>query len=337
MTVEDELTAGNASAEEGAASPRAPRPALVVGHLSRSYDDLQAVSDLSFSVAPGEILGLVGPNGAGKTTTLRTVAGVLPLQQGSVTIDGHDLASEPVAARSQLAWVTDNPEPFESLTVAEHLEFTASLYGVDEWRERAEELLERFELAEKRDTLGHELSRGMQQKLAFCCAWLHRPGLVLMDEPLSGLDPRGIRSARDAIVELAEEGTAVVLSSHLLELIEALADRILILDGGRRVFSGTLDEARHAGLGAEGGDLEEIFMAATTVRRRPAALSEADRVPQSSEVDRKPSGRDAAGAEVARDSATPGPEAAGQASGGGDEMTPRATTKPAAADESADS
>jgi ABC-2 type transport system ATP-binding protein len=243
--------------------------ALLVTGLSRSYEEVRAVKELSFAVAPGEILGLVGPNGAGKTTTLRTVAGVLPLQDGDVHIAGHDLATDGVAARLGLAWIPDHPEPFESLTVDEHLEFTASLYRISDWRDRADELLTRFELTEKKATLGHQLSRGMKQKLAFCCAWLHRPKLLLMDEPLSGLDPRGIRSAREAIGELAAEGTAVVLSSHLLELIEALAQRILILDGGRNVFTGTLDEARHAGLGKEGSDLEEIFMAATTSRPTP--------------------------------------------------------------------
>ena len=238
-------------------------PALVVEHFSKTYEGTQAVTDLSFAVGAGEILGLVGPNGAGKTTTLRSICGILPLQAGSVTIAGISLTEEDARAKAELAWVPDDPEPFDSLTVLEHLRFTAALYRIEGWRERADDLLLRFELAEKRDALGGELSRGMRQKLALCCAWIHSPKVVLMDEPLSGLDPRGIRAAKVAIRALAAQGTAVILSSHLLVLIEELAHRILILDRGRKVFVGTLPEARATLSAPEGSSLEEIFMAAT--------------------------------------------------------------------------
>jgi ABC-2 type transport system ATP-binding protein len=256
-------------------APRSPPPviplarpawrsaALSVESFSKTYEGTQAVLDLSFSVGTGEILGLVGPNGAGKTTTLRSIAGVLPLQQGRVVIDGISLADDEARAKERLAWIPDDPEPFDSLTVLEHLRFTAALYGVAEWRARADELLLRFELQEKREALGGELSRGMRQKLAFCCAWIHAPKVVLMDEPLSGLDPRGIRAAKAAIRELAAQGAAVILSSHLLVLIEELAHRILILDRGHKVFAGTLAEARATLSAPEGSSLEEIFMAAT--------------------------------------------------------------------------
>jgi len=237
--------------------------ALSVEDLGRSYDGTRALSGLSFGVRTGEIVGLVGPNGAGKTTALRSIAGILPIQEGRVLVCGHDVARDEVAAKRALAWVPDDPQPFDSLTVEEHLEFTAALYGVSEWRARAEGLLVAFELVEKRHALGGELSRGMRQKLACAQAWLPSPRLMLLDEPLSGLDPRGIRSAREAIRALAAAGTAVLLSSHQLELIEALADRILILDRGRRVFFGTLDEARATRAGAAGTSLEEIFLAAT--------------------------------------------------------------------------
>jgi ABC-2 type transport system ATP-binding protein len=238
-------------------------PALQVEHFSKTYEGTEAVTDVSFSVQAGEILGLVGPNGAGKTTTLRSICGVLPLQQGSVTICGASLARDEARAKTNLAWIPDDPQPFDSLTVFEHLRFTAALYGVSDWERRAEELLQRFELTEKRDALGGELSRGMRQKLAFCCAWLHSPRVLLMDEPLSGLDPRGIRAAKVAIRELSSQGAAVILSSHLLVLIEELAHRILILDRGRIVFVGTLDEARATLSAPAGSSLEEIFMAAT--------------------------------------------------------------------------
>lgn len=254
--------------------PAEPAPSretvLSVRHFSKTYGETRAVCDLSFDVAAGEILGLVGPNGSGKTTTLRSVSGVLPVGAGSIEVCGHDVSRAEEAAKRCLTWVPDDPQPFDALTIEEHLEFTAALYGVEDWEERAEHLLERFELVEKRCALGGELSRGMRQKLAFCGAWLPAPRLVLLDEPLSGLDPRGIRSAKDAILELAGEGTAVILSSHLLELVEALASRILILDRGRKLFDGTLAEARRSIDAGEGSTLEEIFFAATR-RSEPGA------------------------------------------------------------------
>lgn len=236
--------------------------ALRVEGLSKRYEQTFAVQDLSFEVSEGEILGLVGANGAGKTTTLRSIAGVLPLQEGLVEIMGHNLVEEETAAKSALSWVPDDPQPFDSLTVFEHLEFTAALYSMKDWRARAESLIEEFELAAKRDALGGELSRGMRQKLAYCCAWLPKPAVSLLDEPLSGLDPRGIRAARAAIREMALGGSAVIISSHQLDLIELLADRLLIISDGRKVFDGTLDEARGLSAGS-GRSLEEVFMAIT--------------------------------------------------------------------------
>ena len=247
-------------------------PVLRVDGFSKSYGEQRAVDALSFEVPAGEILGLVGPNGAGKTTTLRSVAGILPVARGNISVCGHDISTAEARAKACLCWVPDDPQPFDALTVIEHLEFTASLYSVPNWRARADELIERFELTERRDALGGELSRGMRQKLAFCCAWLPQPRLVLLDEPLSGLDPRGIRSAKQAIRDIAAKGTGVILSSHLLELIEELAHRILILDHGRRIFAGTLDEARATLAPGAGDSLEEIFMAATN--RSPAATPE---------------------------------------------------------------
>lgn len=267
------------------------RPTVLrVQHFSKRYDRLTAVDDLSFEARAGEILGVVGPNGAGKTTTLRSIAGVLPVASGVISILGHDLASEEAAAKLALRWIPDDPQPFEALTVDEHLEFTAALYRCRDWRAQAEALLERFELKEKRDALGGELSRGMRQKLSMCCAWLGEPRLVLLDEPLSGLDPRGIRSAKQAIVELAGRGCAVILSSHLLELIEELATRLLILDRGRPAFVGTLDEARAAFPVHQRGSLEEIFFAATGAdARRPEAAAQRETPPPSSPPSLPPS------------------------------------------------
>lgn len=238
---------------------------LEVEGLGRSYGETRALEALSFRVHAGEVLGLVGPNGAGKTTALRSIAGILPIHEGRVRIGGFDMQLQEVEAKQLLGWVPDDPQPFETLTVLEHLEFTAALYGVKAWESRAEELLETFELGAKRDALGGELSRGMRQKLAIACAWLPAPKLVLLDEPLSGLDPRGIRSARLAIERLAASGTAVILSSHQLELVEALADTLLIVNQGRPGYMGTLAGAR-ASLGVgDSSSLEEIFFAATAM------------------------------------------------------------------------
>jgi len=236
-------------------------PALEVLAFGKTYETHRAVHDLSFVVEPGEILGLVGPNGAGKTSTLRSIAGVLPVAEGRILVDGWDVALHEQQAKSRLAWIPDDPQPFDTLTVWEHMQFSAALYRVREWRPRAESLLVDFELSEKRDALGGELSRGMRQKLAFACAWLHEPRLLLMDEPLSGLDPRGIRAAKQSIQRRAQAGSAVVLSSHQLDLIEELAHRLLILDRGAKVFDGTLEEARARV--APGSSLEDIFFAIT--------------------------------------------------------------------------
>lgn len=258
---------------QGSGAAFSPELVLEVQHFSKSYDETAAVRDLSFTLAAGGVLGLVGPNGSGKTTTLRSIAGVLPIQSGLVRVCGHDVATDESGAKQCLTWVPDDPQPFDTLTVGEHMEFAAKLYSVPDWRPRAGELLERFELDGKRDALGGELSRGMRQKLALCCAWLPRPSLVLLDEPLSGLDPRGIRTAKQAILEQAASGTAVILSSHLLELVEAMGHRILILDEGEKRFDGTLEEARVAIQTAPGSNLEEIFFAATG--KTPAAAPRA--------------------------------------------------------------
>ncbi|MBI3817950.1 MAG: ABC transporter ATP-binding protein [Planctomycetes bacterium] len=243
--------------------PASAEPVLRVVDFSKKYEGKPAVDHLTFDIAAGEILGLVGPNGAGKTTTLRTIAGILPIKEGNIRIFGFDIDRDEVEAKKYLAWVPDDPQPFDTLTVYEHLEFYAALHKVQNWQQRAEELLTRFELQEKRDALGGELSRGMRQKLSFCCAWLPKPKIVLLDEPLTGLDPRGIRSAKQSIVELASEGTAVILSSHLLDLVAELAHRILILNRGRRIFAGTIAEARATIAVRADATLEEIFMTAT--------------------------------------------------------------------------
>ena len=234
----------------------------VVG-VTKEYGPFTAVSDLSFSVDAGEILGFLGPNGAGKTTTMRVLTGFFAPSAGSARVAGHDIVAEPVAAKRQLAYVPDEPKLFDTLTVWEHLVFIASAYSVDDFEAKARQLLETFELAEKRDTIGQELSRGMRQKVAICCAYLHDPRAILFDEPLTGLDPHAIRLLKASIVARAAEGAAVVVSSHLLSLVENLCTDLLILQKGRSLFCGPMSGARER-FGALGQDvsLEEVFFRA---------------------------------------------------------------------------
>jgi ABC-2 type transport system ATP-binding protein len=237
---------------------------LEVTSLCKVYGSQRAVADLSFAVAPGEILGLVGPNGAGKTTTLRCIAGILPPTSGGIRVRGHHLASDPVAAKRALAFLPDEPRLFEYLTAREHLDLIARLYGVERWEEKATALLHDFGLADKADALPGELSRGMRQKLLVACGFLHDPSVVLLDEPLTGLDPLAIRQMKHALRARADAGAALVLSSHLLPLVEELCDRVLVLAGGQCAALGTLDEIRSRMAGGHGdGSLEDLFVRIT--------------------------------------------------------------------------
>src|SRR3954452_22802018 len=206
---------------------------ILVQDYYKVYGQIVAADGITFSVTPGEILGLAGPNGAGKTTTLRAMAGILVPTRGRIVIAGHDMAHEAVAAKSKLAYVPDDPRLFDQLTVWEHFVFIAKAYRLSDWVARANELLATFELTEKRDALCSELSRGMRQKVAICCGYLHQPRALLLDEPLTGLDPRGIRTMKDSIRQRAATGSAVVVSLHLLDLVEDLCRSILVLDRGR--------------------------------------------------------------------------------------------------------
>lgn len=237
---------------------------IIVEDFHKSYDRTVAVNGVSFAIAPGEILGLVGPNGAGKTTTMRALAGILAPSRGRLLIDGHDVAREPVAAKSALAYVPDDPSLFETLTVWEHLRFVASAYRVRDWEPKAEALLVQFELTGKRDALAAELSRGMRQKVAIGCGYLHDPRAILLDEPLTGLDPRGIRTMQASIRRRAEAGAAVMVSSHLLSLVEDLCTSVLILHRGRKLLHGTLADLRNeAGVGGRNESLEDLFFRLT--------------------------------------------------------------------------
>lgn len=234
-----------------------------VSEYTKLYGDTVAVRGLSFHVAPGDVLGLVGPNGAGKTTTLRALAGILQPTSGRIEVAGVDLQKDPVAAKSRLAFIPDEPQLFDYLTVTEHLHFVARLYGVQDAAPRIPTLLEELELTAKKDALPPELSRGMKQKLAIACGLLHRPAALLLDEPLTGLDPVGIRRMKETIAARAREGTAVILSSHLLHLVEELCTRLLVIRRGQMVAFGTIADIVTARPELAGRSLEELFIALT--------------------------------------------------------------------------
>jgi len=237
---------------------------IEVEALAKRYGTFTAVAGLSFSVSPGQVLGLVGPNGAGKTSALRCITGIIPMNAGAVRIAGHDLTSDPVAAKRGLAFFPDEPRLFDYLTVRQHLAFVARIYGVEGHEALAEPLLAELELADKADVLPVELSRGMKQKLVIACGLLHSPKAMFFDEPLTGLDPLGIRRMKDSIVRRARQGAAVVLSSHLLHLLEEVCTHVLILKKGEKIAGGTLAEVvAQFSQGEASVSLEDVFIRAT--------------------------------------------------------------------------
>jgi ABC-2 type transport system ATP-binding protein len=250
---------------------------IFVEDFHKTYDRTVAVAGISFAVAPGEILGLLGPNGAGKTTTLRALAGILAPTRGHLLLDGHDITEDPIAAKAVLGYVPDDPQLFDRLTVWEHFRFIAAAYRLRDWQGRAEAMLARLELVEKRGALASELSRGMRQKLAVGCGWLHEPRALLLDEPFTGPDPRGIRTMKDLIREAAASGAAVIVSSHLLSLFEDLCTTVLILHRGKVLRYGRLDDLRQETI-ANGRheSLEELFFRLTEPPASPMARAPED-------------------------------------------------------------
>jgi ABC-2 type transport system ATP-binding protein len=234
---------------------------IEVSGLTKLYNQFMAVNELSFVVAPGQVLGLVGPNGAGKTTTLRCLAGIIPPTRGVVRLCGQDIVTSAVAAKGLLAFISDEPRLFEYLTVQQHLDFTARLYGVVDAANTSRELLSELELSDKADELPGALSRGMKQKLVIACGLLHAPRVLIFDEPLTGLDPLGIRRMKDSIVSRARAGAAIILSSHLLHLVEEICSHVLILKDGRKILDGPMDEVRRR-FGVD-SRLEDAFIRAT--------------------------------------------------------------------------
>lgn len=232
--------------------------------VMKRYGSFQAVKGIDLRAERGEIFGFLGPNGAGKTTTIRMVAGVLRPTAGQVFVGGLDMALEPEAAKAKVGYIPDRPYLYEKLSGGEFLRFVAGLWGKDgaEADRRAERLLELFGLTEWRDELIESYSHGMRQKVLIASALIHRPELIVVDEPMVGLDPRSAKLLKDLLQTFVDEGGTVFLSTHTLEVAEALCDRISIIQGGEIIASGTMEDLRaqaHAG----GAHLEEIFLKVT--------------------------------------------------------------------------
>ena len=233
-------------------------------NLTKIYGKIKAVNKLNLSVSKGEIFGFIGPNGAGKTTTIQMMAGLLAPTQGSVTIDGIDMATNPETAKIKIGLIPDRPFLYEKLTGMEFLRFTADLYDVNQdiFVEKAENLLNMFSILNQAHELIESYSHGMKQRLIMSAALLHDPPLIIVDEPMVGLDPRGIKLVTNLFRDLAHRGTTVFMSTHTLKLAEEVCDRIGIINKGSLIATGTLSDLTHAGRMGE-ADLEEVFFQLT--------------------------------------------------------------------------
>lgn len=231
---------------------------LKVRNLSKRYEKVQAVDCVSFDVEPGEIAVLLGPNGAGKSTTIRCIAGLLRFD-GQILINNK--GNKDIEAKRVFGYIPETPSLYENLTVREHLEFIARAYGIRYWEDHANSLLARFEMDDKKDKLGRELSKGMRQKLSICCALLISPKMVMFDEPMIGLDPKAIKELKSVFLELKDSGCAVLISTHIIDSIEEVWDKVLIMNKGKIVLVRTREE-----LESSGESLEKIFFDVTDSR-----------------------------------------------------------------------
>ena len=240
---------------------------IAIHDLVKKFGDFTAVDGVSLEARAGEIHGFLGPNGAGKTTTIRIIAGLLKPTAGQIVVNGHDLTTEPEAAKASLGFIPDRPFIYEKLTAGEFLRFHAGLYGIDGTGvgPRVGQMLELFELKEWEQELVEAFSHGMKQRLVMCAAFLHRPQAVLVDEPMVGLDPRGARLIKNVFRKMAERGVAILMSTHTLEVAEEMCDRISIIAKGQIIARGTVEELHQiaGGTGSADAQLTQVFLKLT--------------------------------------------------------------------------
>ena len=229
---------------------------LEINGLSKSYGSHKAVDNLSMRIANGEIHGFIGHNGAGKTTTLRSIAGIMQFEEGTITIDGHSIKEEPLACKKIMAYIPDNPDLYEFMSGIQYLNFIADIFGVDVSTrdERIHRYTDLFEITNVLDDAISSYSHGMKQKLAIVSAWIHEPKLILMDEPFVGLDPKASHILKQIMREFCDQGNAILFSTHVLEVAEKLCDRVAIIKDGKLIRSGTMEDVK--------GDssLESVFL-----------------------------------------------------------------------------
>ena len=229
---------------------------LQIEHLTKTYGDKKAVDDLNLHIRPGEIYGFIGHNGAGKTTTLKSVAGILQFDRGTIRINGRSMADDPLACKREIAYIPDNPDLYDFMTGMKYLNFIADIFDVDAdaRRERIRRYASEFELEDDLSQSIAAYSHGMKQKLAIIAAWLHAPKLILMDEPFVGLDPKASHHLKGMMREMCDNGGAIFFSTHVLEVAEKLCDKVAIIKDGCLVRSGTMGEVK-------GDDsLEQVFL-----------------------------------------------------------------------------
>ena len=229
---------------------------LEINGLSKSYGSHKAVDNLSMRIANGEIHGFIGHNGAGMTSTLRSIAGIMQFEEGTITIDGHSIKEEPLACKKIMAYIPDNPDLYEFMSGIQYLNFIADIFGVDVSTrdERIHRYTDLFEITNVLDDAISSYSHGMKQKLAIVSAWIHEPKLILMDEPFVGLDPKASHILKQMMREFCDQGNAILFSTHVLEVAEKLCDRVAIIKDGKLIRSGTMEDVK--------GDssLESVFL-----------------------------------------------------------------------------
>lgn len=235
---------------------------IQIDRLEKRYGKFQALHPLTLHINKGEVFGFLGPNGAGKTTTIRTLAGVLTPTAGTVHIDGMDILKHPVESKKKVGYIPDRPYLYDKLTAREFLQFVGQLYDLEEHeiRRRGDDLLEEHGLIERADELIEAYSHGMKQRLVLSASLLHNPPLLIVDEPMVGLDPHGARQIKDRFRSIADEGRTVFLSTHSLDVAQEVCDRVGILFKGRLVALGTVEDMLNQ---QDEGNLEEVFLQIT--------------------------------------------------------------------------